>query len=619
MRYVEFNGIRPKQKPQHQAGQFAQRAHNLDLMSGRLESFGSPVLADPLVTPTGTLFTGVAKKVHKCGDVFVAWDKFVFVAPDVQGGAAKDQFIYVDDGKLWWQSATNIVQNVPPIVMGLCRPATIPVATVIVGAGCKESAPTLPCVDGTGVGATCQTGDTPESRGYVFTYVKQYPNCEGRFEESAPSAVVVTDILNGDAVSLTIGGVLPAGVTGVNWYRGIAGDTGTAWLLAGYSATGAYIDGKCVGQLGIPLLTEQHYAPPNCLEGVAVVGDAITVVWSGKQFWASHPMMPHAYNVDRYMYDLPYTIVGMRGTSSRTEQAHTYELHILTSGTPFIATATTLDKLDIRQEVGSVGTLAWQPCVSAASICDMGGTTGYASPYGFIAYSGDGTINLTNDYLSEREWGAYLPSTMRIAAWHERVWIASDATDGLVLTIAPDGGTRPKHLVTHDVPVSAWCTSPDISLYCATGSQLFKWGLGAPLKWEWHSGIEVQSGVWHPISAKVVTDVVPIGEDQLEPTNMFKAWSITRPNWDITEFFLLFPQWQHLHTRLAAQAFGHTVMVYGDTRRAHVHRVLDSRPFRLPRSRRCLEWSISVSGYAPVREIHMQTAHMDLAQEGGMA
>lgn len=624
MRYVDFSGLVPKYKPQILGGKHARIAHNLDLLSGRLESFGAPVAQATMVDSGGAVFEGTARRIYKCADFYVAWEEYTFVAPDTESGAAQDAFLFVQDGGLFYQDAQRLADKLAAVKMGTCPPDRAPTTTVLADIGCRETAPNLECIDPTNPDPSCNNGDTPELRSYIFSYIRKYPGCLGRYEESAPSVPTSVDVFNGDAVSLNAG-PLPAGVTGTRWYRAISGSKGLVWLQVGEVSGSSIVDGKCVGELGMPLTSEFNYPPPDCLEGVAVLGDNLTVVWSGRQMYVAQPRLPYAYNTSEHTYDFPYNIVGMRGTVASNELAQTYELHILTEGTPFTARAVNLEKVDIRQDVGRDGRLSWHPCVSKASITDLGGSTGYASPYGFVSFSGSAVDNLTEVYYSEREWAGLRPSEMTCAAWHERIFITHPTQalnrSGLALTIAPDGGTRSKQLVTHSICATAWCADPRIPLMLAyeNNSQIHQWGVGAPLQWEWASEVQVQSGLWRPAAIKVVSDLPRVHHDLDEVRRAFTAWCAVNP----TKAPILFFQFYHEWAYLAHQFVGpppHVVNIYCDGYCIDTIRMpRTTKPIRIRRSNRGMEWSIHVTGYLPVREVHMQTSRSDLAQEGGAA
>ena len=615
MRYLNFRGIKPKDNPQDLTEGHSQVAHNIDITVGTLKSFNAPAPIGKVYADDGTILNVPAQTIYRAGDLWVGWPEFTWVAPDVQGDPGHESFLFTKNKKLYWQSAQRITQRFTPIPLGTCRATTPPTLSVIVGAGCREAAPGLDCVTPPGTpSATCVSGDVPETRGYRYSWIRDYPDCGGRMEESSPSDPEVVEVLNGDAVH-AIAPPLPVGVTGVAWYRAIAGTEGSViWLHVKDTPTRELIDNLCVNELGAPLNTDRHYPPPECVEGVAVVGDTRVVVWSGKRFWVSHPRLPHAFDTDRNEFVLLYDIVAMVGNPTQTEQATTFEAHALTTGKPYRIMGADVDKLDIREEQ------AWHPCLSAQSVCRIGGGTGYASPYGYVIYSGDGVVNLTDNWLLEDQWQAYKPETLKAVWWHERVWMGWADKDGAVLTISSETGMRPKSLVTHEVRVSAWYTRADVPLSLAVPSStnVHEWGRGAPMRWSWRGPEEVQAGLWRPSTVKVVTDTPRRREDEEMAYAEFAGWTHTHNEFAPEEFFVTFPQHRHLMAQILTPARAE-VSVYMDGRKWYTRPVQGSKHMRLPRSTRALEWSVAVSGTSEVREIHIQTSAMDLAQEGGMA
>jgi hypothetical protein len=61
------------------------------------------------------------------------------------------------------------------------------------------------------------------------------------------------------------------------------------------------------------------------------------------------------------------------------------------------------------------------------------------------------------------------------------------------------------------------------------------------------------------------------------------------------------------------------VTIYRDRIPVYARVHSDSRPLRIPRTVRALEWGVKVEGYGEVREVHLQSSITDLNQEGGMA
>jgi hypothetical protein len=622
VRYVEFDGLVPKRKPQMLGGKFSTVAHNLDIMSGRLESFGSPVPSTPMVTSDGQEFVGTAKRLYKCAGMFVAWDNYVFVAKDTQGTASDDAFLFVDDGSLFWQGASQLASKLPAVKLGICPPTMLPTATILVGQGCPTIVTTPTCVDlpSTPPDATCSSNISTEIRSYVYTYIRKYSSCHTRYEESVPSDVVDLELNSNDAVVLSAGQV-PVGIAGVRWYRAVAGEKGVVWLEVGESVSGAFVDTYCVESLGEPLLTESHFPPPSCIEGVANLGDALVVVWSGRKLYVSEPRLPYAYDLDIQTYDLPYDIVGIRGVISDTEQAQTYQCHILTTGTLFSLYVNDTNTVDIKEVVGRDGQLAHLPCVSVASVTDLGGSTGYASPYGFISFSGNSVKNLTENYLSEKEWQHASPSTMRCAYWHERVFITSDNT-GFVLGIAPPSGTRSPSLVTHDVAASAWCVDPTTTLHLAipNDNKVYRWGEGVPMQWAWQSESQVQEGLWRPSTIKIISGGFRKHHDNVEAKRLFTSWVLENKESSVELFFCKYPEYLHLRLSLESNT-KFRVLIFCDGRIIDNFKIKagNSDAVRIKRKTRGIEWAVRIEGDAPVREVHLQTSATDLSQEGGAA
>lgn len=589
-------------------------AHNLDITHKTLRGFHAPAPTDKLRTDDGNAFVGTAETIYRAGNVWVAWSEFTWVAHDVQGEPGFDSFLFVKNQKLHWQSSQRMAARLSPVVVGACAPTTAPVTAVLPNLGCKEAAPNMDCVAPTG-GVSCATGDTPELRDYVYTFVRHYAGCDGRMEESAPSPPTLVETYNGDAVALT-SPTLPAGVTAVRWYRSIAGSEGQIIrLFVGESLTSGFIDDKCVHELGEPLTTYRHREPPSCVDGVATLGDAMVVLWSGKNFWVSHPRLPHAYDTEANTFTVLYDIVGARGTPSRIELAHTYEMHLLTKGKPYFINGNTPENVDVREAQ------FWQPCLTPRSICAFGGQTIYASPYGMVSFAGEGLTNLTDNWLTEMDWGGEDPHNVRAIHWHERLWLLWPDKNGFVVTIASESGMRAKALVTHSVRGHSWYTRADVplSLSAANHSSVHEWGRGAPMHWVWRSDAAVQDGLWKPSAVKVVSDFARHYEGIDSAMAQFMSWRQSRPNHtDMSLFFRDHPEFMHLYAQLSG-AIGHVVSVFADGHSMYTRHIASSRQFRLPRRTRALEWSVQVSGFAEVREVHIQSSITDLTQGGGMS
>jgi hypothetical protein len=612
MRYRNFGGIIPKLKPQTHDVAFAQVAHNLDLYSGELRPLRAPGLERAVVDVFGNVMTATAQTVYRAGEMLVGFPEHTWVIPDTVGALEHERFLYVANGKLMWQLADRVAGQQPPIEVGVQPPCDAPTANMLVGAGCAAETIALQCVSATTGEENCLA---PPSilTSYVYTYVKYYSPCQGRMEESQPSPPLCIDVVSGDAPLLSAP-PLPAGVDAVRWYREIAGAEGSVYLFAGETTTPAFLDNLCPLALGEPLNTSLGLPPPACVDGVARVGDNMTVLWHGRQLYVSEPHQPHLYNVDRDTFDIPFDIVAVRGLEDRVEDSFTYSAHVLTTGKPYRMAGTLPENLEIRE------TQDWHPCVSVRSVCDMRGGTGYASPYGFVRFSGTACEVLTDNYMTENEWQQTMPHDVRAAWWAGRVWMCWAYKDGYNMVVEEAGGARPKMLLTHSVRADALNATADGRLWVAqsgtTGAM--QWGEGAPLMYTWHGLEEVQSGLWKPSAIKVVSDFMRRRYNHEELYATYHVWASSQPEPTAEAFVQQHPEWRHMLAQLR-ECPTITVQVLRDAHMVYRRSINDSRPFRIPRSVRAIEWSVKVQGYTPVREIHIQSSIADLNQEGGMA
>ncbi|HQL53500.1 MAG TPA: hypothetical protein PLQ87_02245, partial [Phycisphaerae bacterium] len=315
MRFTNFSGLLPKVKPQGLDMSHAKVAHNLDVdSSGTLVGLRAPGHADAAVSVSGEQFTGEPAALHRAGGHWVAFSQRTSIAQDTQGPLQYGAFLFVQDQRLYWQSPERIAAKLAPVAVGTCAPELPPAAVAIEGLGCVEQHSDLPCVtDPLAPGGVCLP-QTPILRMYVHTWVRRYPGCEGREEESAPSPPAEIECLDTDAPSLTTAEPLPAGVTSVRWYRSAVGTKGqVVMLFCGETSGATLVDMACASALGEPLRTVHHFPPPGCVDGVANLGDALVLVWSGKRFWVSQPFKPYAFDVDRDEFVLGFDIVGILG------------------------------------------------------------------------------------------------------------------------------------------------------------------------------------------------------------------------------------------------------------------------------------------------------------------
>jgi hypothetical protein len=606
VRYVDFAGLRPKLKPESLSTAFAQEAVNLDLYRGELLPLRGPKLYGQAVSPSGVPLSVAPASLFQVGKLVIGWPQHTWAVIDPRAMPGDTAFMFVEDGAMWWQATSRVVKQLPPIRMGVCRPSAAPTAATLAGAGCAQLATPMECVPGTG---DCPE-IPPEARAYVCCWVRDYDDCAGRHEQSAPSPPVFVTVQDREAVILTPPAA-PLGVTRVMWYRWVAGTNGQSIaLFVGEGEPGLpFVDTTCPGDLGHDLPSARWFEPPCDVKGIALAGDNSVVVWSGNRLWMSEPRLPHAFDHDRGVRIIDHQIVGIVGQIQRREAATTYELHIVTDGRPFVAVGPTPEKLEVRMIKEDA------PCLSVSSITDMtAGRTGWASPFGFVSTTGDRVVSETDAFMTDNEWGQERPDLMSAFYFNERVWISAE-TRGLVLGIPSEGGQRPRTLTTMDLrPRCAVQRIGYPPLVAFDSAGVFEWLRGEPLQFRWRSEEAVFAGITTHAAAKVVARRPEIPRDMDELHTQFTRWMRANPGRDPVVFV------QQCGNARAAQLINllcAKVRIWREGSPAQWQHVMVDRPFRLPRLPRALRWSIEVRATFPVIEVHYNTAIADLALEGG--
>lgn len=606
MRYIAFDGITPKVKPQTAQTQVA---HNLDLYSGELRPLMGVGVCATAVDVRGVPIKS-AKTLYKAGSTFVGFADWTSVIPDTVGPYDTSRFLYVSDGVLYWQNETGVLRGDAPIVVGTNAPCSAPTGTLIVNAGCVDTTPNLPCDMGTG---NCPPIPSTLTA-YVYTYVKRYGDCAAwRYEESAPSPPLVIDVPYGDAVAMS-GAALPSGCHAVRWYRQITGSKGAVYLFVGETVTANIMDDLCANELAEPLDTTALSPPPCGILGVASVGDAITLLWSERNIYVSAPHSPHAYALDATTLDVPYRIKFINSVTQDFEGALTYVAHVLTSGNVFVGTATAKHTVELR-EVQSL-----YPCISAESVCTIGGATGFSTYAGYFRFAGDNVVSLTDNYMTDVEWARHRPHDIR-AAWHNsRLWMMYPDRDGFLFSLDKEGGARPKSLVTHSIRACAVYHAPDTGVHTTRNgtADVGLVGAGDPLWYKWRAREAVQVGLWFPTAVKVVSTMAKRRRNDDAAYAALNVYLNTHERGDIYNFVNDNRQYRHMLSQLEESPVL-VVRLFRDGKLVYTRLIRDSAPIRVPRSIRATEWSIQVEGFTNVREVHMQTSIADLSQEGGYA
>ena len=611
MRILDFGGEIPKLKPQALPLKNAQLAENVDLYGGVIRPHRAPTFQQHLVDEYGKPFSGgtLVKTLAVVGSYMVGFTQDLHWVIDPRESAGVGTILFVRDGQLWRLSPRMLAAGTGATPVGIDPPKESPTVAVAVGQGClsewqERCLPSNPKCD----------DDTPEVRGYRITYINE---CG---EESAPSPVSnLIDLRNGDGAIVVDTNTPPANAVYRRYYRSaVSTDGETVWLFVAEDviADNTFIDDVCPSQLGEALTTEQHQPPSKCLDGVALGRNMLTVVWSNNQFWVSEPRLPHAYKVATRV-TLPYQIRFIASHTTFVEGNTHYDIAIATSGYPYMAAIrddgqTTIKELE-----------AWFPAVSAYGWGVLDGTVYYASTSGIVGIVGSKVSLVTDSLLTELEWAAFRPDTMRLTGYEQRLFIwysnAADVHAGLVLVLPATDKRRDLSLSRLTVQAVCAVASPDTGMYLLIGTDVYKWGMGEPMRYTWRSRVEVNSANWFPTVFKVVSDDLPNFSKQVQQEAVkFAVWKKQNVGIDDMVYFDTHSEARPYMVQLLGKQLIN-FKLYADGREIYSRDIRNSSPIMIKRVRRAIEWAVEVSGTAVLRELHLQKSHNDLQNDGGHA
>lgn len=612
MRYVDFKGIAPKVYPHHLEGNHAEIANNVRLYGRSIQPLEAPVHVAELVTVCGEPFTGVAKTIHRAGSAWVGFSEWTTIVPDTQKRYGETGFLYVSGGQLWRTSGERIICGLCPTPVGICAPEEAPQASPT-GVICAIPNPDLLCVpDQSTPPAQCEELPTwqdslpPSARTYVVTFETADK------QESAPSKA--TDVLlvrNGEEVMVQYNGTIPVEAVNIKWYRSRAGnqDGSVAFFHFATTEVGTPVamDDDC-GMDGHILDTQGHFPPPNCIEGVAMMGNLVTLVWAGKDIWLSETNLPHAYkpiNRKTVLYD----IIRVVSPTAHLETNTHYVPVVLTKGLNYRIMGPTAVKAEIREMEAHHHALSpWGVCLAEGSVV-------YICEAGLAFITGDRFDLLIEEAVTRREWLNYTPKDMTLGFSRGEL-ITMGPQGGFMLPYQPYAHEQRNTLTTHDVFGAAFYVDPELGGHFAGRTGVMQWAAGGPLLATWRSRPTTQAGLWKPATFKVISDRGRLPNGYSEAKRAFEAWKLVNKGLNESIWFENNPNMRKFMPHLRRDRPIH-VTIFRDMQEWYKRDVFDDRPHRVPHGNRALDWGIEVQTRIEVREIHFQSAIVDLSQEGG--
>jgi hypothetical protein len=599
MRYVDFKGIAPKVYPHHLEGSHAEVANNVRLYGRSIQPLESPVHVADLVDTCGNRFVGEPKTIHRAGQAWVGFSEWTTIVPDTQKRYGETGFLYASGGQLWRTSGERIICGLCPTPVGICGPMEAPAASPT-GVMCALPNPDLLCVpDQSKPTAECETLPTwqdsipPSARSYVVTFETADK------QESAPSPA--TDVLlvrTGEEVMVQFNGVIPLDAVNIKWYRARAGNKDGAVAYFHFATTPANtpvaMDDDC-GLDGHVLDTQGHLPPPNCIEGVAMMGNLVTLVWAGKDIWLSETNLPHAYKpVNRRT--VLYDIVRVLSPTNTLEGNTHYVPVVLTRGLNYRIMGPTAQKAEVREMEAHHHVLSpWGACVAEGSVV-------YICEAGLAIISGDRFDLLIEEAVTRHEWLTFGPQDMCLGFTRGEL-VTMGPTGGFMLPYQPYAHEQRNMLTTHSVFGSAFYVDPELGGHFAGRNGVMQWAAGGPLLATWRSRPVTQSGLWKPGGFKVITDRgrVPAGHE--EAKRAFKEWTRTNKGLNPMIWFEANPDMRKFLPFLVYSASVH-VTIFRDLEPWYTRDVFDDKIHRVPHGNRGMDWAIEVQTRTEIREVH---------------
>ncbi len=603
MRITQFSGLAPKIADKSLPQNRGVIAENMDIYGGHLRPIRLPRdTGQHLLTTCGALFTGTPVTVHHAGSVYVAWDKKVFTAVDWTEKLGPTTFLFVENGKLYRQSAERLLAGRCPIEVGIKRPEGETITTSVESqAGCEETKIPLLCVPDN----DCDNVEHPPVPvAYLFTYVN---GCGEESAHSKPSEV--QDIKWGDAVLINVtADNVPENAVKRRWYRAVTDNEGVArWLKIAETpiAQTQFYDMNCPCDFSCELMTENHDAPPDCLEGVAAIGDNMTIVWSNRHFWVSEENFPHAYNLVNE-YKLRFHILGMYETTPRIEGEVHYTLLVITNGLHYTLSA------DKPSSVGISEIQQRYKCTNPDGVGIAEGEVIYPCEQGICSLSMQGETLLTGAIMTENEWAKFRPQEVKLAYYDDRIF-GFHKDGGFIMQVGNDG-RRDADFVTHKLKVDIVFNDETSPFLLFKGNKIYEWGKGDKAFYDWKSNTDMMAGIWRPVACKVISpdfvNTVPRGFREAKAS--FTEWKRKFPNGDVEDFFKNNPKYQIHYATLLGHKPSVTVIIYADGNEYYRKVVSSNKPFLLPRKYKAIDWSIRVIGQLEIEEIHLQSSRETL-------
>lgn len=455
----QFGGLKPIASARLLATNEAQTAQNARLVSGSLLPMrGTTTLQALASSSPATIYRYGTSSTESNYWLEFSQDTDVMRSP-----IAADQY-----DRLYWTNGSSKPRYAPNSLILQAGSGAYPRASYELGIPAPTTAPNITA------STAPATGETPETRAYVYTYVSAYG------EEGPPSpASTLASVSPNSSSTISLAGA-PSGsynITLKRIYRSSAVGSTAQWQFVSEIpvATTSYTDTKTQASLGEVLPSEDWVAPPAGLKGLRLMANGAAVGFVGKTLYFSEPNLPHAWP---HEYPIDFDIIGIA--------TYGQFVAVLTTSFPYL-----FQGVDPAAMASSKLPLP-QACVSKRSIVETGNGVMYASPDGLVEI---GTTNdvITKGILNRDQWQAYVPSSIDAYQYNGRLHCMYN-TGSVRGTLVFDFTGQGAQFTTSDVNTTTAVTAGfyDAStdkLYLARGGNIVRFDSGSDGSYTWRSKV----------------------------------------------------------------------------------------------------------------------------------
>lgn len=474
LRFAGFKGCAIKPPARLIADDMGVDARNLRPGLGWFEPWKAPLAVATVPAAQQSIYR-MGRDAPSDSTYWLSWATDVDAAPGFIGTDTQERTYFTGDGVPKWTDAT-IGLGTPPYPQ-TSRPLGVPAPL---------NSPTL-TIQAAGTG-------TSVTRYYLVTWVTD------RGEESMPSAVSLQLTCNSDAtIRVTRVSTVPSDGRVYSYWRVYrTQDDGASnasfYFVATVPVANTFYDDPS-GVLGETLPSLYWSMPDAGLKGLTTMWNGIFAGFVAKRLCFCEPYRPFAWPT-KYELATRDTIVALA--------VFRQMLIVLTTGINYIVTGNHPSSMSMTPMNFD------HPCVSKRSAVSLGkfGVV-WAAPSGMARFGDNGGELLTEGSISEDQWKALQPSTMRSARVGDRMVMACYTQDGqdkgLVLDMADLRGVYFQDAGYADLH---WDPIQN-STYVLSGTNVMKWDAGTAASGSFKSGVQRSPKANNFVFAQLLAESYP--------------------------------------------------------------------------------------------------------------